>query len=166
MRRALTVGVLVVALLPTHRAAAQCGTDGTIPGTSSSVTTVETPAATFYIDDRDALDLDDDGEAESVWIYQESNGVEGLQRGGEAPWFVHVQSARATARDALTLHVDPIPVAVPDPDDPDGPPRTVTLFPYGFDFPPPCTMSQCVPLLPYEWQDHCNESATPDTLVF
>lgn len=40
---------------------------------------VATPAATFYVDDRNYLD------GNGVWVYQETNGVEHLQRGGASP---------------------------------------------------------------------------------
>lgn len=43
---------------------------------NGAVTDVETPAGTFYVDDR--------GEEGDVWIYLESNGETGLQSGGTA----------------------------------------------------------------------------------
>lgn len=43
---------------------------------------IPTPAGTFYIDDREWEDVDMDGNAEGIWIYQESNNVPGLQTGG------------------------------------------------------------------------------------
>lgn len=42
---------------------------------NGDVTQVDTPAGTFYVDNRDPTTLD-------VWVYQESNGQEGLQSGG------------------------------------------------------------------------------------
>ena len=41
-----------------------------------------TPFTTVYVDDRDFADIDDDGNAGGLWIYMETNGVAGLQRGG------------------------------------------------------------------------------------
>lgn len=39
------------------------------------------PLPTFYVDDRNFL------LGNGVWIYMESNGKDGLQRGGGTPWF-------------------------------------------------------------------------------
>lgn len=44
-------------------------------GCNGPVTQIDTPAGTFYIDDRRA-------EAGHVYVYQESNGEAGLQSGG------------------------------------------------------------------------------------
>ena len=53
--------------------AGACDSDG-YPATG--VTEIETAAATYYVDDRGAV------LGNGVWIYEESNGVPGLQRGG------------------------------------------------------------------------------------
>lgn len=45
-------------------------------GCNGVVTSISTPAGTFYVDDRGVADND-------VWIYMESNGTVGLQSGGE-----------------------------------------------------------------------------------
>ena len=64
-------------------ASADCDdSDGSVPGTSGSVMAVTAGPSTFYVDDRDWFDLDDDGQAGGIWIYEESNGQDGLQRGG------------------------------------------------------------------------------------
>lgn len=44
---------------------------------NGTITPIETPAATLYVDDRG---VDTNG----VWIYQESNGEPGLQSGGQS----------------------------------------------------------------------------------
>lgn len=101
--------------------------DGTLPGSPSSVTAVgtgdATPYTTIYVDDRDFADLDNDGNAQSVWLYLESNGTAGLQRGGDqvampliprVPW------------------IAPIPVLPPNPGGLPILPNGLTLFPNGF----------------------------------
>lgn len=59
---------------------------GTVPGTSPSVTTIGTGGAgsftTVYVDDRDLMNFDADTSYGGLWIYVESNGRAGLQRGG------------------------------------------------------------------------------------
>jgi hypothetical protein len=46
-------------------------------GCNGTVTQQDTPAGTFYVDDRGV-------DGAGVWIYQESNGIAGLQSGGES----------------------------------------------------------------------------------
>ena len=89
MRRALLLVTIcaVATLIGAAPASAQCpDSDGTLPGSSDSVTRVgtgdATPYTTVYVDDRDYADLDDDGTAGGLWIYIETNGMAGLQRGG------------------------------------------------------------------------------------
>lgn len=65
---ALAALVVVVGSMGLGQAELEC---------NGAITAVETPAGTLYIDDRG---VDSDG----VWIYQESNGVEGLQSGGQS----------------------------------------------------------------------------------
>jgi hypothetical protein len=101
--------------------ATNCGaTSGTVPGTPAQVTTIDlSPAAIFYIDDRDFADADGDGVAQGIWIYMESNGVSGLQEGGADP----------TGNVPVGVpFVDPISIDVPT----DPPSHVITLFPDGF----------------------------------
>jgi hypothetical protein len=46
-------------------------------GCNGAVTQLDTPAGTFYIDDRGV-------DSAGVWVYQESNGTPGLQSGGNS----------------------------------------------------------------------------------
>ena len=85
-QRLLLTACALAATVMVAPASAQCPAgDGTLPGSSSSVTAVgtgdATPYTTIYVDDRDLADLDDDGNAQGIWIYIESNGERGLQRG-------------------------------------------------------------------------------------
>jgi len=112
---------LLVATSPSALAT-DCGaTGGTVPGTPAQVQTVDlSPAGIFYIDDRDFADADGDGVSQGLWFYQESNGVGGLQNGGEQ--FVLSQLPIAVP------HADPVSVDVPT----DPPTHVITLFPDGF----------------------------------
>jgi hypothetical protein len=112
---------LVMLSAPPSAFATECGaTSGTVPGTPAQVVTVDaSPAAVFYIDDRDYLDLDGDGVGGGLWIYMESNGQPGLQEGGE-------EFALASVPVGVP-HIDPISVDGPDPVN-----HVVTLFPNGF----------------------------------
>ena len=131
---------------PAH---AYCDGDGSVPGTSASVTTVSAGPATFYVDDRDFADLDGNDESGGLWIYEESNGESGLQRGGHHWWLDATPSA---------CDVDPIPVLAPDPNRPVAP-NGITLFPDGFGGGP----GGC-----WYWMgDPCSTySVTPDRLWF
>ena len=118
-------------LLPTGQAAAAAC------GESQAVTELASPAAVFYIDDRGVA---------GVWLYEESNGRPGLQRGGAAWW-----------RDAVRYppYVAPVPVLGPDPDRPvfaDG----LTLFPGG--------IGGGTPEQPLDWADDCHDGGPPDRL--
>jgi hypothetical protein len=53
-----------------------CGPDGNI---ALGVVEIDTPAGTFYVDDRNYL------LGNGIWLYQECNGIDGLQRGGSSP---------------------------------------------------------------------------------
>lgn len=127
MKRAgFLLGAAVLAsLVAVAPASAQCPTgDGTLPGSSASVTAVgtgdATPYGTIYADDRDALDLDDEGDAQGLWIYVESNGTAGLQRGGD-----HVAAGYVPR----LPRIGPIPVVPPNPGGLPILPNGLTLFP-------------------------------------
>ena len=170
MKRAgfvLSAAVLasLVAVVP---ASANCPSgDGTLPGSSASVTAVgtgdATPYRTIYVDDRDTLDVDDDGDAQGLWIYVESNGTAGLQRGGEHVAAGYVPRPR----------IDPVPVLPPNPGGLPILPSGLTLFPCGFQFSGSrCTMRPGLPtdVLP---DDQCRTDASgqpwvgsPDELLF
>jgi hypothetical protein len=100
--------------------ATDCGaTGGTVPGTPAQVITVDaSPAGIFYIDDRDFADADGDGVSQGLWTYMESNGVGGLQNGGE--------EVALAALPVPVPHVDPVSVDGPDPVG-----HVITLFPNG-----------------------------------
>lgn len=53
-----------------------CQADGPL-----KLVTISTPAATFYIDDRQFVQ-NSAGTRGGIWLYRESNDHEGLQRGG------------------------------------------------------------------------------------
>lgn len=159
---------LLASLVATAPASASCPTgDGTVPGRSASVTTVgtgdATPYGTIYVDDRDWLDLDEDGDAQGLWIYVEANGTAGLQRGGG-----HV--AAGVVPDVP--RVDPIRVP-PNPGGLPILPNGLTLFPCGLGY----SGSRCAggPGLD-EWllpSDYCRTDASgqpwagpPDQLLF
>lgn len=115
----LGVSAAMIGLLFAGPAGAACEFDGSIPGTAAKVYTIATPVATFYVDDRDYLDLDDDNQAGGVWLYLESNGQAGLQRGTQHVAFV-VFEVGGEPLIPVIHHFDPTPV---------GP---VTLFPNGY----------------------------------
>ncbi|MDQ1446047.1 MAG: hypothetical protein QOI20_2511, partial [Acidimicrobiaceae bacterium] len=96
---------------------------GTAPTTVAKTYTVGAGGQTFYVDDRDFDDTDDsDGQAGGIWIYQEANGLGGLQRGG-SQWVV--------AAIPVTLpYVAPTPVYTPAVGP--APSKGTTLFPTGF----------------------------------
>lgn len=83
-RWSVVVAVVVVSLLTTTSQAQEWCPEGhgTVPGTDAG--TVE--VGPVYVDDRGLTSLDpsDDRESGGLWIYLETNGVEGLQRGGES----------------------------------------------------------------------------------
>lgn len=106
---------------------AQCpGNDGTLPGSSNSVIVLGqddgTNGQTVFVDDRDFLDIDDDGDAGGLWLYLEDNSTSGLTRGGDQVIF------RVANPDVP--FVAPIPVLPPDPNRPVRP-EGLTLFPSG-----------------------------------
>lgn len=82
MRRALTLSPLVaiVALMfiPIHANALSTGPcSGNWPiDQGRGITTQSAGGMTFYVDNR--------GTSNGVWIYQESNGIKNLQRGGSS----------------------------------------------------------------------------------
>lgn len=111
-----TVVLVATVALATSVAApaahAQCPRDdGTVPGSSTSVTTIGPDDGvafnTYFVDDRDRLNLDGDADAGGLWLYTEHNATPGLTRG--AP----------RAMTALPLPWSgPIYVVPPDPDRP------------------------------------------------
>lgn len=145
-RRCTPMAALLLAgvLTATSPAQARCpGEDGTIPGSPASVTTVATPVATIYIDDRDAQGLDGEDGSRGLWLYLESNDTEGLQRGGSQVAFEMLADHGL----GYTPCIQPIPT-----------PIGVTLFPNG-------CMSQ--PWAEFVGMyDDCRLSAEPDTLLF
>lgn len=168
MKTGLVLGAAVLAsLVATAPASASCPTDdGTLPGRSASVTAVgtgdATPYGTIYVDDRQLLDFDDEDDGQGVWIYAESNGTAGLQRGG-----------RPLASELVPVlpRIDPIYVPLNPGGLPLLPPG-ITLLPCSFQL--SGTRCQGVPLrdalLP---PDYCRTDASgqpwtgpPDTLLF
>ena len=151
----MKVGASVIAIafvmLSADPASACSRTDGSVPGSDASTVTVAAADKAFYVDDRDYADLDDDGEAGGVWIYEESNGEPGLQRGGYTWW----QDATQTT---CGIYVEPIQVLPPDGSRPVLP-NGLTLFPNGFGGGTP----ECG-----QWYlgDDCADSPTPDRLWF
>jgi len=96
--------------------------NGSIPTQPAKTTVIPAGPKTFYLDDRDYLDDDDeDGYAGGIWLYEESNGYGGLQRGG-TQWIL---------RDApVTLPLVEVPV-IPFPGAGPLPKRDYDLFPNG-----------------------------------
>ena len=70
--------LLTVGVFGSNPAAAACEPTQPYPVADEQLKTVVTPVGTFYLDYR--------GE-DSIWLYEETNGVEGLQRGGAHPVF-------------------------------------------------------------------------------
>lgn len=141
-------------------ASAQCPlNDGTIPGSSASVITIgpDDGAAfqTYFIDDRDFLDLNDNGDAGGLWLYAENNNTQGLTRGGD-----HVVFSVANPP---VPFIPPIVVLPPDPNRPVFP-NGITLFPNGIGG---GTLSELV-----GEHDDCQQSgglgqpATSDAILF
>ncbi|MFN2614682.1 MAG: hypothetical protein ABR552_07705 [Actinomycetota bacterium] len=81
MRRFALAVVAVMAIGMTGAAAQAsgdaCASDGT---PALGIVTVQTAAGTFYIDDRNFV------LGNGTWVYQESNGIPGLQHGGSSPY--------------------------------------------------------------------------------
>jgi hypothetical protein len=115
-----TGGLVLVGTAAPTAFATECGaTGGTVPGTPAQAVTVDaSPAAIFYIDDRDFADADGDGVSQGLWTYMESNGAGGLQVGGEQVVLSQLPVA--------VPHVDPVSVDGPDPVG-----HVITLFPSG-----------------------------------
>lgn len=134
--------------------------DGTVPGTSSSVTRVgtgdATPYTTIYVDDREFTDLDGDDDAAGLWIYLESNGIAGLQRGARVH-FIEEFIPRIP-------RVEPIPILPPNPGGLPVLPRGLTLFPNGFGG------GSVSEIEPYDWcgTDEAGNwhSGPPDSALF
>lgn len=152
IRILMFAAISMVAVANAAPAGACSRTDGSVPGTSASAITVSAGPATFYVDDRDYADLDNDGEAGGIWIYEESNGLSGLQRGGSGAWWEeHVPGT-------CELPLGPTPVLEPDPNRPVLP-NGIVLFPHGFGGGGGCWSW-------YESYDPCAETANPDRLWF
>lgn len=141
-------------------ASAECPQgDGTLPGSPSSVKAVgtgdATPYRTVYVDDREVVDVEQDGKDHGIWLYIESNGEAGLQRGGDhvvMPFIPNIP------------RIGPMPVVPPNPGGLPILPNGLTLFPGGG----PCHWG-CVP----EITDRCRVDQSgnpwtgkPDTLLF
>lgn len=101
--------------------------NGTIPTTAAKAySTPSVGGKMFYIDDRDWTDTDDsDGHAGGFWIYEESNGFAGLQRGGDQ-WVLASDPVNKIAVPYFEERKVTIPGAGPVP------PTERTLFRGGF----------------------------------
>ena len=155
MRRWLKVvvagAVTALTMLSADPAAACSRTDGTIPGSEASVTTVSAGGKTFYVDDRDHADLDDDYEAGGIWIYEESNGQEGLQRGG-MNWTLD-ESGVGHMRIPFSVVIDAVEdIKRRSP---------IPLFPGPGYYAGDPTVAEFL-----DAEDPCSDSATPDRLWF
>ena len=134
---AVTISTLGFGAAPAS--SAECVKDGSVPGGGPAVYTVGSGnGTTFYVDDRDFADADEDGAAGGIWLYQEANSTAGLQRGGAQ--FVEAMIPGSAPK------INPTPV---------GP---FTLFPNGFGG---TSWSETL-----GGKDPCNESATPDRIWF
>ena len=151
-RVAASTVVMAFLAVQAHAAGACSRTDGTVPGSSATVIEVPAGVTTFYVDDRDYPDLDNDGEAGGIWIYEESNGESGLQRGGSGAWWEEHMPG------TCELPLGPTPVLEPDPNRPVLP-NGIVLFPHGFGGGAGCWSW-------YESYDPCAETANPDRLWF
>lgn len=103
MIRRLTLLVSAIALVAggLHAGAARAGACDSEGYPATGITKLDTPAGTYYVDDRGAA------LGNGFWVYKESNGQPGLQRGG-----------RSTA---------PGPLAATDTCNDGGPPDTLVL---------------------------------------
>lgn len=125
-----------------------CEFDGSIPGTPPRTYAFGAGPAVVYVDDRDYADLNGNGVAGGIWIYLESNGVAGLQRGGVG------------VGDGVPVTVPYLPphyVIPPDPNRPvlkDG----VLIFASGFGGGTVADVAGSY--------DPCVDSVLPDTLIF
>lgn len=70
----LAAMLLAPAALASHAPAGRCDSDGS---PALGIVQVNAGPETFYVDDRGQNGL---------WIYRESNGMDGLQRGGASPY--------------------------------------------------------------------------------
>lgn len=80
MIRRLTLLVSAIALVAggLHAGAAQAGACDSEGYPATGITKLETPEGTYYVDDRGAV------VGNGFWVYKESNGRPGLQRGGRS----------------------------------------------------------------------------------
>lgn len=127
----LAGGLTAVAGMSPAKAECPAG-EGTLPGSSNTVTPIGTDDGTqyttVYVDDRDFTDSDDNSSvAGGLWLYVETNKTRGLQRGGD-----HVVFTLHPALNPNVPRVEPIRVL------PAGggvglpvPARDVILFPNG-----------------------------------
>lgn len=139
--------LMAAGLMLAGTAAAQCEFDGSVPGTAAHTYSVSVGGQTFYVDDRDYADADEDGTAGGIWLYYESNGIAGLQRGGSQVVLDKVP--------VMMPYVGPVTVTLPGAGP--VPPHTITLFANGFG-------GGSVADAAGE-TDPCLESPTPDTLL-
>jgi hypothetical protein len=78
----MLAGSVMIATLPLVHASGRCDCNG---GACLGTVTIGSgrandPVPTFYVDDRNYA------QGNGVWIYMESNGIDGLQRGGASPF--------------------------------------------------------------------------------
>lgn len=78
----LVVGILASAFVLQPATATECENNGGIAG--GKTVPVTAGDVTFYVEVREVLG---DAHIYSIWIYQETNGLAGLQRGGTSPYF-------------------------------------------------------------------------------
>jgi hypothetical protein len=78
MNKTLLIALLAATLVTPLVAAEAHGDCDSKGAAALGIVAVETPAATIYVDDRNYA------EGNGVWIYLESNGASGLQRGGSS----------------------------------------------------------------------------------
>lgn len=130
----------IVLSAPSSHAA--CGaTEGTVPGSGPNTYSF---GGQLYVDDRGGfVDLDGNGGAGGLWIYRETNGTPGLQRGGDP------QGYTVIADTGLLPRVSPTPIPV----------IGGTLFPNGMPR-NGATWSEELGV-----RDRCVQSTKPDTLL-
>lgn len=160
MRRSPLIAVAILlsgAAVVRDPAAAGCGYRGTLTPEPTTITIGQgdaEPYRTIYVDDRNYNPLSPtDEEQHGIWVYAESNGAAGLQRGAQHPLVEYVPELP---------WIGPIVVIPPDRNRPvlgNG----LTLFP-GHGPSPPAEI--------IGWYDGCVEyggegqPTEPDTLLF